>query len=100
MNKAKCDSPSKAGTFSASKPGCCDSPSKAGALSASKPGCCDECKKKVGLMGMKCRCGKCYCVSHIVAEEHNCTYDYKTEGLKTLSTLMVAVVADKMDGRL
>ena len=61
---------------------------------------CEECKKKTGLTGITCRCGKHCCVSHIQAEAHNCTYDYRKEGLKALSTMLVSVVADKMDGRL
>ncbi len=56
---------------------------------------CDECKKKVGLMAMKCRCEKTLCTSHITAELHSCTFDYRTEGVKTLSTVMVTVTGNR-----
>ncbi|KAF0708103.1 hypothetical protein AaE_013349 [Aphanomyces astaci] len=41
-------------------------------------GRCWECKKKVGLTGIECRCGFVYCGSHRFADQHNCTYDFKT----------------------
>lgn len=78
----------------------CETSSFAGALSASKPGRCEECRKKTGLMGITCRCGKHCCVSHIQSEAHNCTYDFRTEGMKALSTMMVTVIADKVDSRI
>ena len=52
---------------------------------------CEECKKKVGLLGLKCRCGKLYCSSHVTAETHNCSFDYKMLGQQQLSTMMVHV---------
>jgi hypothetical protein len=39
-----------------------------------------QCKKKLGLLEYKCKCGKILCISHLHAEEHGCTFDYKTEG--------------------
>lgn len=41
---------------------------------------CEQCKKKLGVMEYKCKCGKVFCITHLHAEEHNCTYDYKKEG--------------------
>lgn len=37
----------------------------------------DSCKKKVSLMGIVCKCGYKYCVTHSLPEIHNCTYDFK-----------------------
>ena len=61
---------------------------------------CSECKKKLGLIGIKCRCDKMYCTAHIMAETHNCSYDYRGEAMKTLSTTMIAVTHDRVDGRI
>lgn len=61
---------------------------------------CEQCKKKVGLLGIVCRCGKMTCISHSAAEEHSCTFDYKADGMKHLSTTMVTVRADRIEGRL
>ena len=41
---------------------------------------CEHCRKKLGISEYKCKCGKLFCITHLHAEEHNCTYDYKTEG--------------------
>ena len=30
-------------------------------------------------MEYKCKCEKLFCITHLYAEEHNCTYDYKSE---------------------
>lgn len=45
---------------------------------------CEQCNKKVGLMGQKCKCDKLLCISHLHAEEHSCTFDYKSETINTL----------------
>lgn len=47
-------------------------------MSMSSPRC-EQCNKKVGLMGQKCKCDKLLCISHLHAEEHGCTYDYKSD---------------------
>lgn len=49
---------------------------------------CEHCKKKLGVCEYKCKCGKLFCISHLHAEEHNCTYDYKTEGQAYLKKQM------------
>lgn len=41
---------------------------------------CEHCKKKLGVYEHKCKCGKLLCITHLQAEEHACTYDYKSEG--------------------
>lgn len=40
---------------------------------------CFFCQKKVGVFGLKCKCGNTYCNIHFHAEKHNCTYDYKKD---------------------
>jgi hypothetical protein len=41
---------------------------------------CMKCNKKLGVMIYICKCEKQFCVSHLQAEEHQCTYDYKIDG--------------------
>lgn len=48
---------------------------------------CEHCKKKLGLCEYKCKCEKLYCITHLHAEKHTCTYDYKTEGQAQLKKL-------------
>jgi hypothetical protein len=67
----------------------------------SKKSRCDACHKKVGIMGHSCKCGKLFCISHLQAEEHQCTYDYKTEGrLQLEKDQLVGPLYDKMVDRI
>lgn len=43
---------------------------------------CENCNKKLCVYEYKCKCGKLLCITHLRAEEHNCTYNYKQEELK------------------
>jgi len=46
---------------------------------ASRPRC-KKCGKRLGLTEQyKCRCGDEYCSRHRYAEEHDCSFDYRTE---------------------
>jgi predicted nucleic acid binding AN1-type Zn finger protein len=51
-----------------------------------------DCKKKLGLLGFDCRCGHHFCGEHRMAENHACTYDYKTDGRKELLKYMSSPV--------
>lgn len=58
---------------------------------------CAECNKKLGvIMVMKCHCDKLFCAQHRYAEAHSCTYDYKSEGQKTIARENPVVVAQKL----
>lgn len=62
---------------------------------------CDVCRKKLGLLGHVCKCGKQCCTSHLQAELHACTYDFRTEGRKQLEKdQMVGPLSDKMTDRI
>ncbi len=62
---------------------------------------CEACAKKVGLMGLYCKCGKLFCVSHLQAEQHSCTYDFQIEGKKELAKAqLVGPLSDKMADRI
>jgi len=57
---------------------------------------CATCNKKLGLLGFECKCGMLFCSSHLLAEYHNCTYDFKTEQCKRLEKSLVKVVHEKV----
>ena len=57
---------------------------------------CAFCKKKVGLLGFECKCGKLFCVTHLMAESHNCTYNYKQEQSDKLQKSLIKVVHEKV----
>lgn len=43
-----------------------------------------SCNKKLSLTSLKCRCGHKFCRRHFYCENHDCTYDYKTNAKKNL----------------
>jgi hypothetical protein len=59
---------------------------------------CDKCRKKLGLLPYKCKCGKIFCMPHLHAEEHECTFDYKLEGKQLLNKqINVGSLEKKLD---
>ncbi|KAI3939842.1 hypothetical protein MKW98_029618 [Papaver atlanticum] len=58
---------------------------------------CFSCNKKVGLTGIKCKCGSVFCSLHRYPEKHSCDFDYKSVGRETLARLNPQVKADKID---
>lgn len=58
---------------------------------------CAQCNKKLGIiMVMKCHCEKMFCAKHRYAEAHNCSYDFKREGQKSIAKENPLVVASKV----
>lgn len=58
---------------------------------------CAQCNKKLGIiMVMKCHCEKMFCAKHRYAEAHNCSYDFKREGQKTIAKENPLIVASKL----
>jgi hypothetical protein len=45
---------------------------------------CYKCDRKVGLLGYKCKCENVYCALHRHSYVHECTFDFRTVGLKQL----------------
>jgi hypothetical protein len=45
---------------------------------------CEKCNKKLGMIEYKCKCGNNYCITHLHSEEHNCSFNYKEEGMNEL----------------
>lgn len=61
---------------------------------------CEACRKKVGLQGHRCKCGKQFCISHLQAEQHQCSFDHKAEGrLNMEREYMIGPLRDKMTER-
>eukprot|EP00183_Erythrolobus_madagascarensis_P000374 CAMPEP_0185847858 /NCGR_PEP_ID=MMETSP1354-20130828/2957_1 /TAXON_ID=708628 /ORGANISM="Erythrolobus madagascarensis, Strain CCMP3276" /LENGTH=233 /DNA_ID=CAMNT_0028548191 /DNA_START=118 /DNA_END=819 /DNA_ORIENTATION=- len=60
-------------------------------------GRCFECRKKVGLTGFTCRCGYVFCGEHRYADQHACTFDYKSQAKELLTKANPVVVASKVD---
>ena len=56
---------------------------------------CALCRKKTLLL-VKCKCGKEYCVSHRLPEDHQCTYDHRSEGRKILELNNPVVCGEKL----
>jgi hypothetical protein len=57
---------------------------------------CWRCEKKIGLTGVRCRCGYHFCSLHRYAESHDCDYDYKTNERRKLSKQNPVVQANKL----
>ena len=57
---------------------------------------CSHCRKNVRLLGVKCKCGKLFCTSHLHPEEHMCEFDHKTLKIKELSSKLEKVQANKI----
>ena len=55
------------------------------------------CRKKLGLIPLVCRCGASFCASHLPAEEHSCTFDYRADGLKKLTAAMPTCQGEKFE---
>lgn len=49
-------------------------------------------------MEYKCKCEKLFCITHLHAEEHNCTFNYKKEGIELLKKqIEVGPLYSKLD---
>jgi len=57
---------------------------------------CGVCKKKLGLTGFECRCGIFYCGIHRYSDQHDCPFDYKTDGRNKIAAANPAVRGDKV----
>ena len=58
---------------------------------------CYICRKKLGLMSFTCKCSdKLFCVEHQLPELHNCSFDFKTDGLSKLCEKLIKVEHQKV----
>ena len=53
---------------------------------------CEGCKKKLILADIKCKCNKYFCSMHRFADNHNCEFDYRLDGINNLKKNLVKVV--------
>ena len=58
---------------------------------------CSKCIKKTGLMAHKCKCNLIFCIKCRLPEQHNCTFDFKTEGKELLKKDLIKVAAKKIE---
>lgn len=62
---------------------------------------CEMCKKKLGILSHICKCERVFCISHLHAEEHGCTFHYKETERKVLAkTTMVGPLSNKLPDRI
>ena len=40
---------------------------------------CFHCKARVPMINYHCKCAHVFCIKHLNAHSHNCTFDYKKE---------------------
>lgn len=58
---------------------------------------CACCNVKLPITAFPCRCGGFYCGVHRGDVDHKCTFDYRAENMKGLSTSLVKVVGTKVE---
>ncbi len=62
---------------------------------------CNYCNKKLGLMEYKCKCENKFCITHLLPEIHNCTYDHKKDSLNKLKKeVEIGPLKDKLESRI
>ena len=62
------------------------------------PGRCMCCRKKISIAArFSCRCGYEFCSSHRLAEDHECSFDWKGMGREALAKANPLVQASKVD---
>lgn len=53
------------------------------------------CNTKLSLLDLECKCKNKYCLLHRLPEDHNCSYDFKTEGKLLIKKNNPTIVNDK-----
>ena len=61
---------------------------------------CEVCKVNLSIVAYSCKCEKKFCINHLPASEHTCTYNYRTDGRdqlrKQLDTSGLSVKLEKI----
>ena len=57
---------------------------------------CNKCNKKIGLIIFECKCNGKYCSLHKYPEMHECSYDYKSEGIDELIKNNPKIIPNKI----
>ena len=71
-------------------------PEQGAAVKAKAKNRCHTCKVKIGVVGFPCRCGGSFCATHRYANEHNCSFDYKTHGQNEIRENNPKVLGEKI----
>lgn len=58
---------------------------------------CNKCNKKLGIYGIKCKCGLVFCNIHRDPCDHDCNYDFKAENKNQLKVANPKVEQQKVD---
>lgn len=58
---------------------------------------CFKCNKRVGPLAFTCRCQYSFCAKHRHPEEHTCSFDHRSLGIRKLSEDNPVVVAEKFN---
>lgn len=58
---------------------------------------CHNCREKLGMFGISCKCGYVFCSTHRMPEDHQCTFDFKSEGKSILQKQNPKVSASKLE---
>ena len=56
---------------------------------------CVFCSKRIGPIGYFCRCDGCFCSKHRLPEQHDCNYDYISEGKVHLTKANPEIIPPK-----
>jgi AN1-type zinc finger protein 5/6 len=57
---------------------------------------CFNCKKKIKMINYECRCKNTFCIKCRLPENHNCSFDFKTDGKNNLSKKLIKVTTTKI----
>eukprot|EP00056_Hartaetosiga_gracilis_P022226 m.28925 g.28925 ORF g.28925 m.28925 type:complete len:170 (+) comp9521_c0_seq1:263-772(+) len=57
---------------------------------------CFTCNTKLGMMGFECKCERLFCSKHRFADQHECTFDFKSFDRKKLEKANPTVAPDKL----
>ncbi len=57
---------------------------------------CEICHKKIRLSAIKCKCKRKLCKNHVFPQNHDCDFDYKSEGKLILEKNLVSVHSRKL----
>lgn len=58
---------------------------------------CFNCKKKTGMLHFDCKCQNTFCLKCKLPEEHNCNYDYISQGKEFLNEKLINVSHRKLE---
>lgn len=55
------------------------------------------CSKSITIMCFDCKCGSAYCPKHRLPSDHECKYDFKSEGRKRIQETNPKIISLKVE---